>query len=123
MRRITREQGHITKTPDIIGRQNDGYIEGPEMSGETPAAPALPLGIILPRLELFCFSGEVCKSLHADPDFLALAFRCHQIAFVKDIAESRYNIPPFINVLTSAFDCPRSHVQAALAHGLDEPGQ
>jgi hypothetical protein len=42
---------------------------------------------------------------------------------MKDIAESRYNIPVSINVLTKAFDCPRSRVQMALAHGLDDPVQ
>jgi hypothetical protein len=42
---------------------------------------------------------------------------------VKNIAESRENIPVSINVLTRAFDCPRSGVQAALAHGLQDPGQ
>jgi hypothetical protein len=45
----------------MIGEQNDCYIEGPNMSGETTAALGLPLDIILPRLELFCFSGQVCK--------------------------------------------------------------
>jgi hypothetical protein len=42
---------------------------------------------------------------------------------VKDIAESRYIIPVTINALTREFDCPRSRVQATLAHWLDEPGQ
>jgi hypothetical protein len=42
---------------------------------------------------------------------------------VKDIAESRYNIPDFINALTAALDCPRSRLQVALAHWLGEPGQ
>jgi hypothetical protein len=42
---------------------------------------------------------------------------------VKDIAESRYNIPVCINALTRAFDFPRSRTQAARAHGMDEPGQ
>jgi hypothetical protein len=42
---------------------------------------------------------------------------------VKDIAESRYKIPVTINALTRAFDCPRSRVQTALAHWLDDPGQ
>jgi hypothetical protein len=43
--------------------------------------------------------------------------------FAKDIAESCYNIPVSINALTRVFECPRSRIQAALAHGLDEPGQ
>jgi hypothetical protein len=42
---------------------------------------------------------------------------------VKDIAESRENIPVSINALTRAFGCPRSRVQAVLARGLNEPGQ
>jgi hypothetical protein len=42
---------------------------------------------------------------------------------VKDIAESRYNIPVSINALTRALDCPRSHVHAAFAHELDDRGQ
>jgi hypothetical protein len=39
---------------------------------------------------------------------------------VKDLAESRYNIPVSINELTRVFDSPRFRVQAALAHGLDK---
>jgi hypothetical protein len=35
---------------NIIGRQQDGSIEGQKMLGETAAAPGLPLDIILPRL-------------------------------------------------------------------------
>jgi hypothetical protein len=30
-----------------MGRENDGYIERQKMSGETAAAPVLPLDIIL----------------------------------------------------------------------------
>jgi hypothetical protein len=69
MRIIAREERHTTKTSDMIGGHNDGYIAGPEMSGEPVAAPALPLGIILPRLELFSFSGKVCQCLQADRAF------------------------------------------------------
>jgi hypothetical protein len=42
---------------------------------------------------------------------------------VKDIAESRPNMPVSINVLTREFDFPRFPVQAALWHGPDELGQ
>jgi hypothetical protein len=42
---------------------------------------------------------------------------------VKDIAESRHNIPVSIKALTRASDCPRFRVQAALAHTLDETGE
>jgi hypothetical protein len=93
------------------------------MSGETAAATTLSLGVILPRLDLFCFSGQVCILLQGDPNFRRLEFCYHQIAFVKDITESRYHIPVALNALMTAFDCPRSRVQAALAHGLDDPGQ
>jgi hypothetical protein len=75
------------------------------MSAEPVAVPALPLDIILPRLERFCFSRQVCRFLQGDPDFQALAVRCHQIAFVMDIAESRYNKSLTINALMRAFDC------------------
>jgi hypothetical protein len=123
MRITTREQGYTTKTPDIIGRQNDGHIEGQKTPGETFAALAVPLDLILPLLELFCFSGHVCKFLQGDPDFRGLESRCQQIAFVKDLAESGDNVPVSINALTRAFNCRRFHVQAALAHGIDEPRQ
>jgi hypothetical protein len=39
----------------MIERQNDGDIEDQHISGDTVAAPALPPGIILAHLELFCF--------------------------------------------------------------------
>jgi hypothetical protein len=42
---------------------------------------------------------------------------------VKDVAGSCENIPVSINALTRAFDCQRFHVQAAVTHGLYEPGQ
>jgi hypothetical protein len=48
---------------DTSRKQNDDYIEGPKMSEEPAAAPALPIDIILPRLELFCSSGNVSKLL------------------------------------------------------------
>jgi hypothetical protein len=111
------------ETPDIIGRENEGSIEDQKMSGETTAAPGFPRDIILPHLELFCFSGQVCKFLHTDPNFRRLDFFCQQCAFAKDIAKSRHNIPVSLNALTRAFDFPRSRVQAAIAHRLDEPGQ
>jgi hypothetical protein len=104
-------------------RAKDDYVENPKISGETTARPAIPLDIILPRLELLCFSGQVCKFFEGDPNCRRLECRCQQIAFVKDIAESRDNIPVSINALMRAFDCPPSRVQAALAHGVDDPGQ
>jgi hypothetical protein len=42
---------------------------------------------------------------------------------MQDVARCREKIPVSINALTRAFDCPRFLVQAAVAHGLDEPGQ
>jgi hypothetical protein len=39
------------------------------------------------------------------------------------IRELCHNVPVSINALTRASDSPRSRVQAALAHWLDEPGQ
>jgi hypothetical protein len=87
------------------------------------AAPAFPLDIIWRRLELICFSGQVRIFLQGDVNFRQLEFLYDHIAFVKDIAESRYSIPVSINALTRAFACSRYRVQAALAHGLDQPGQ
>jgi hypothetical protein len=60
------------KTLDTSHEQNDDYIEGPKMSEEPTAAPALPIDIILPRLELFCSPRNVCKLLEGDPDFRRL---------------------------------------------------
>jgi hypothetical protein len=107
----------------MIHRKNEGYTEGQKISGETVAEPALPLDIIFPRLELFCFSGQVCRFFQGHPNFRQFESGCLQIAFVKHIAESRYNIPVSINALTRAFDGPRSRVQAAILHGLDDRGQ
>jgi hypothetical protein len=42
---------------------------------------------------------------------------------MKDIVESRYNIPLSINALTRAFDSLLSRVQADLAHRMDDPEQ
>jgi hypothetical protein len=74
MRKFTREQWHTTKTPDIIGWQNDDDIEDQQMSGDTDAAPALPIDIILPPLELFCFSGQVRRFLQGTRIFNDLNF-------------------------------------------------
>jgi hypothetical protein len=43
------------------------------------------------------------------------------IAYVKDVAQSRYNILVSMNALKRAFDYPRFRVRLALAHRLDEP--
>jgi hypothetical protein len=55
--------------------------------------------------------------------FQQFQFRCQQIVYVRDIVEREHNIPISINALVRAFDCPRSSVQSALAHGLDPPGE
>jgi hypothetical protein len=123
MREFTREQGHNPKIPDIIGWQHDGDIEGKQITGNTAAAPAFPLDIIWRRLELLCFLGQVCRLSQGDPNFRRLEFGCHQIAFVKDIAESRYNHPVSMNAPTRAFDSPRYRVQAALAQRMYGPEQ
>jgi hypothetical protein len=75
------------------------------------------------RLETFCFRGRVYKFAQREADFRRFEFRCLQIAFVKDIAESRYNIKISIRAVVRAFDCLPSHVQSAFAHELDEPGR
>jgi hypothetical protein len=93
------------------------------MSGETAAAPAPALEIILPRLEIFCVSDQVCRFLQGDSDFRRLEFPCHQIAFVRDIAELRYNDPVFTDALAKAFDYPRSRIKAALQPRMEPPGQ
>jgi hypothetical protein len=120
---VTREQRHTTKTSDIMGRQHDGFIEGPKMAGERAAEPAIRIDIIRTRLQLFWLSGKVCKFWQGVLYLLPLAYRCHQTAYVQNIAESRYNMPVTINALTIAFDCARSRMQVALAHWLDEPAQ
>jgi hypothetical protein len=93
------------------------------MQAETAATRAIALEIILPHLEIFCLPDQVCRFLQGDSDFRRLECRCHQITFVRDIAESRYNIPVFTNALAKAFDCPRSRVKAALEHGMNPPRQ
>jgi hypothetical protein len=52
----------MTKTRDTSRVQNDDYIEGPKMSEGPAAAPALPIDIILPHLELFCSPGNAANS-------------------------------------------------------------
>jgi hypothetical protein len=98
-RKFTREQGHTTTRPDMIGRWMTGILKA-KMPGDTATAPLFPLDVILPGLELFCLSGQVCRFLRRDENSRRLEFRWQQIAFVNDIAESRYNIPVSINVPT-----------------------
>jgi hypothetical protein len=93
------------------------------MSQSTPAAPAIPLDILLPRLEESCIPRHLCQLLRKDPTFQQIQFRCQQIYYVRDIAEGQHQIPISISALARAFDCPRSSVQSALAHGLEPPGE
>jgi hypothetical protein len=58
----------------IIGRQHDSDIEDQQISGDTAAAPVFPLDIILRRLELLCFSGQVCRFLQGDANCRRLEF-------------------------------------------------
>jgi hypothetical protein len=92
------------------------------MSAETAAAPALPLQVLLPRLAECFLPKPVCKSLQKDAIFQQIQFRCQQISYVHDIAESQHGISISTNALAKAFDCPRSRVKSALAHGLEPPG-
>jgi hypothetical protein len=92
------------------------------MSRETAILLALTLEIILPRLAQCCVPDLISKFHREDADFQQFEFRSQQIAFVKDVAESRYKVATSINGLPRAFDCPRSRVKSALAHGLDSLG-
>jgi hypothetical protein len=91
------------------------------MSQGTPAAPALSLEILLPRLAQFCIPRGLCKIFRKDTTVQQFQFRCQQIVDVRDIAKREHNIPISINALARAFDCPRSSLQLALVHGLDPP--
>jgi hypothetical protein len=93
------------------------------MSQGTPAAPALPLEIFLPRRAQFCIPPDLCQIFGTDTIFRQFQFRCRHIFSVRDIQERRHNIPISINALARAFDCPRSSVHLALAHGLESPGE
>jgi hypothetical protein len=70
----------------------------------TAVAPALPLEILLPRLAEFCIPRILCNMLRKDAIFQKIEFRCQQIADVRDIGGSQYNIPLSINALAKAFE-------------------
>jgi hypothetical protein len=93
------------------------------MSQGTPAAPALPLEILLSRLAQFCIPRGLRQIFCKDTTFQQFQFRCQQIVYVRDIAEREHTIPISINALARAFDCPRNSVQSALALGLKPPGE
>jgi hypothetical protein len=65
----------------------------------------------------------LCQIFRKDTTFQQFQFRCQQIIHVRDVAEREQNIPISINALVRAFDCPRSSVQSALAHGMKPPGE
>jgi hypothetical protein len=115
------EQRYVRETTNVCGAKNDRSIPRRIMSGRTATAPALAPEIILPRIAQCCLPDRVCRSLRQGSDFQRLEFRCQQMAFVKDFAESCHNIPTSINALARAFDCPQCRIETALAHGLDGP--
>jgi hypothetical protein len=41
-RKLTRQEGHTSKRPHIMGPQSDGHIEGQQISGDTSAVPVFP---------------------------------------------------------------------------------
>jgi hypothetical protein len=93
------------------------------MSQETPAPRTLPLEILFLRLAQFCIPRGLCQIFGKDTTFQQFQFRCQQIVYVRDISEREHNIPISINALARGFDCQRSSVQSALAHGLEPPGE
>jgi hypothetical protein len=104
-----------------ISRQFERRISRTVMSQGTPAAPALPFEILLPRLAEFCIARDLCQIFRKDATFQQFQFGCQQIFYVPDIAGREHNIAVSINGLVRAFDCPRSSVQWALAHRLEPP--
>jgi hypothetical protein len=93
------------------------------MSQGTPAAPALPLEILLSRLAQFCIPRDLCQIFRKGTTSQQFQFRCQQIFYVCDIAEREDKIPISINALVRAFDCPRTSVQSALGDGLEPRGE
>jgi transposase len=93
------------------------------MSQGTPAAPALPLEILLAHRAPFYIPRDLCQIFRKDTTFQQFQFRCQQLFYVRDIAEREHKIPISINPLVRAFDCSRSSVQSALADGLKPPGE
>jgi transposase len=93
------------------------------MSQGTPAAPALPLEILLSRLAQFSIPRGLCEIFRKDTTFQQFQLRCQQISYVRDLAEREHNIPISINALARIFDCPRRSVQSTPAHGLEPSGE
>jgi hypothetical protein len=60
---------HESEIVDGIGGQIARYVKRPKMSDEAAAAPALALGVILPRFLEFCVPRPVCKALRKDAVF------------------------------------------------------
>jgi hypothetical protein len=82
-----REQNHARETPDTGSRQSGGDIKRQRMIGKTPAAPALALEIILPRLDEFYIVDIVCKFQWQDSALRRFDIRCQPISPVRDITE------------------------------------
>jgi hypothetical protein len=68
------------------------------------AAPALPLEIHLSCLTEFCVPRTLCNIFRKDPIFQKIELGCQPIVDVRDIAESKSNIPLSINALVRAFE-------------------
>jgi hypothetical protein len=97
----------------------DRLIQWTIMSPGTAAARALSLDIPLARLAGFCIPRTLCQIFRKEATVQKVEFQCRQIVYIRDIAEGKHQIPISINVLARAFNCPRSRVQPALAHGLE----
>jgi hypothetical protein len=96
----------MIETADISGAKNVHYTPCQMVLRKAAAAPALAPETILPRLAQLCVPDRLCKFLQQGADFQRLEFPYEQISFVRDIAESRYNIPTSINAMARVFDCP-----------------
>jgi hypothetical protein len=71
---IAEERRHTMRTRGITGGKYDCDIEGPIMSGKMTTDPAFALDIILPHLDQFCFTGQVCEFLQGTRIFGELNF-------------------------------------------------
>jgi hypothetical protein len=92
-----RESEQATNTPDGIVREFDRQIQRATISHKTAAAPALPLEILLPRLDKSCTPRILCNSLRKDAIFQQNRIPIPAEFPVRDIAESQHNIPLSIN--------------------------
>ena len=91
------------------------------MSEETAAAPAIPLEILMPRIEQYCLNPRATRLLEHDDEFRGLQFRCHQIYYFHHFATTQLKIPISTRAMRRAFDCSHDRITQALAHGLEPP--